>query len=647
MAHPLDIAEAYRHIYRAKFWNQVSTGAKRPFLIPWSFLGVWILPTLYLAVPHRNRPWVYRARWLVLALAVLLNCDTIFNVSSDNFATAYGAGLLGAWGIIWNFTLLVWTRPQWDARRVNIRRKVETEAKAYGKEDGQSQGRGLAGDGPGKELISARVSSLELSGHTTVDDNPPHGLRARQEHDRSDDDVELPVELDAMSEEPRKAVLDAISALKLQNNGVLTAAYLDKLAAEQEFEYYWQEFPADASFWTRLGWSFDLVGNLRMTGWNWAISCLPPYAPPLKLRGYQLPLSSAGPHRSRQGFTRQLTRAGLLSERLCWAILPGYLAVDFCAVYMTADPYFVLGPEHDLGHPFALSPGAAAHHRQHVPLPPHLASLPPWALGASRIALSFVGILAALHLALGIATLALTVVPPLRWALGFRADPWHYPSIDGSFAQVLDRGLAGFWGAWWHQTFRFAFEAPARWLLRRWEGRDGHDGGDGNGNGGGGRDGSGTNPPYAPQTRAYLLAASAFLQSGFLHAAASHSTVPAHTRWQDPPLFFLLAGAGAVLQSRLSRAAARRRFLRGPAPRWARRAGNLAFAAGWLALTSWALADDFGRCGLWLFEPVPLSAVRALGLAPRGADRRAWRYGAGFRPRWHAGGHWWDTGIAI
>lgn len=57
------------------------------------------------------------------------------------------------------------------------------------------------------------------------------------------------------------------------------------------------------------------------------------------------------------------------------------------------------------------------------------------------------------------------------------------------------------------------------------------------------------------------------------------------------------------------------------APRWARRLGNLAFALAWLWATGWLLIDDFARCGIWLYEPVPVSLFRALGFGPAG-DRR-------------------------
>lgn len=45
-----------------------------------------------------------------------------------------------------------------------------------------------------------------------------------------------------------------------------TALQFAKLAREQQYEYYWQEYPIDASFWVRFNWAFDIVSSFRLTG---------------------------------------------------------------------------------------------------------------------------------------------------------------------------------------------------------------------------------------------------------------------------------------------------------------------------------------------------------------------------------------------
>lgn len=325
---------------------------------------------------------------------------------------------------------------------------------------------------------------------------------------------------------------------------------------------------------------------------------LPPYEPPAWEgdSSRQKPLHSI-PATSREGFTRVRTRWELVRERLWACMLPSYLLLDLCAVYMLQDPYFVAGPEH----------GEA--------LPPVLAALPPAVLALCRTALSFVGILSALWLAWNLGALGLAFLgPPV---FGFRAEPWHLPSMSGSFANVLDRGLAGFWGAWWHQTFRFGFAAPTAWLVRRGYLTAGS--------------------PVAALVGAFV----AFLQSGFLHATASYTTMPPTKPW-EPALFFLLSGVGGQFQYTLART------FRGPIaqlPRWLRRLGNLAFVFAWLHFTGSFLLDDFGRCGLWLWEPVPFSVVRWAGFGLKGD--KWWRWDRDHFPHWYTGKHWWETGWGL
>ncbi|KAI1760463.1 membrane bound O-acyl transferase family-domain-containing protein [Hypoxylon sp. FL1150] len=630
---PADIATAYRELYRAKFQYELSTGTRKPFLVPLHMLGVWFLPTLYLAIPHKNRPWLYRARWLVLTAIAILNLHIIRNVSSHNFGTAYMAGLVAAWGIIWNFTLLVWTRPQWDAKRVDVRRTRKLDGTkdgqhgkpvdslpaailgnghatkaTSGQQDSLSsfshhsrQNGNSANDKSGEEPEFARVSGVESDGRATNGVEAVNCVKGRQKRNTTADLPALPPgtleDLEKNWEESMDTLRKYAKYIPPEDHDLQTMA-----VRSQEFEYYWQEYPEDAPFLVRLDWAFDIVSTFRMTGWNWANRCLPPYEPPPNIGRIQLPLSSIGPQRTPQGYSRELSYTKFFLTRFFLNVVPSYLILDLCAVYMTADPYFILGPEH--GHP----------------LPPHLASLSPLLLSLQRTAFSFVAVVSALQLTLSAGALALAFVPPVPQVLGFRAHPWHLPTGFGSFSQVLDRGLAGFWGAWWHQTFRFGFSAPTKWLVRAgWV-----------------RPGTGREQAVA--------ALVAFAQSGFLHASASYATVPRGSRWWLPPLFFLLAGVGTTLQSWLARAVFRAWIER--MPRWVRRLGNLAYVLGWMWLTSWALVDDFGRCGLWLYEPVPVSIARALGIGPT-RDRRVWRLERDFWPWWHWGKHWWDTGLGV
>ncbi|KAJ1331342.1 Membrane bound O-acyl transferase family [Microdochium nivale] len=617
-----DLASTYRQLHRARFWADLETGNKRPFLVPLYLCVLYVVPALYLAIPHRDRGGesgsgsniVYAARWPLLASLVWFYAQMIAHVSSPNFASAYAAGLLGAWGIIWSFTVLVWTRPQWDAKRVELRRR-STSLRAEGQSlEGVSGAAGFLEDPSHENVAQLSHDNGSANGHTTG-----HTLSSRSSKSGLGSRGQSQGEQNGNSHhENGHSKSDALRNAKLPSDGM------------NDVEYYWQEFPENASFRTRLNWSFDYVIQFRMTGWNCVIPSLPPYEPPASKDLKQLPLESL-PNKSCSGFTRITDRKTFIYQTLLFRMLPAYVLIDVLAVLVTADPHFVVGPEQDL------------------PLPRNLAALHPAARFMWRQLLALLGIISALQLLLNFGQLLTCLL--CRPLLGFRAHPWHLPSVTGSFEQVLDRGLAGFWGSWWHQTFRFGFAAPTKWLLRNGYVKKG---------------------TFAADAASFTFA---FAQSGFLHAAGSYTTVSA-TKWWMPPTTFLLSGLGMLLQKRLSPLAALLwQYVFASAannnnnnnnketatattttatplspPRWVRRAANLAFVLGWLSLTAWPLLEDFSRGGLWLFEPVPVSLARGLTGLGDPADRRVWRWAdRDFYPHWYSSGpSWiWDIGVGV
>ena len=303
------------------------------------------------------------------------------------------------------------------------------------------------------------------------------------------------------------------------------------------------------------------------------------------------------PLASRSGFRRHTNRRAFLVDRAL-SISLGYLVLDICCCLMRQDPYFIFGP--------------TAH-----PLPLHLAHLSPLTLWVYRSLTAFAGVLAALHMILSFdQVVRCLLLGPL--VFGIRGELWHYPTVFGSFTNVLDRGLGGFWGGWWHQSFRVAFAAPTAFLVRK-----GH---------------------LVPGSmRAQLVGLIlAFLQSGFMHAAGGVTSLP-RTKWWLPPLFFLSQATGIALQTRLCTA------FQGDidrVPRAGRRLGNLVFTAVWLLVTQRLLIDDLSSAALWLFEPVPVSVVRAYGFGGPG-DEAIWRWDRDHFPKWYWGKHWWQTGLGI
>ncbi|KAK3337027.1 membrane bound O-acyl transferase family-domain-containing protein [Cercophora scortea] len=374
-----------------------------------------------------------------------------------------------------------------------------------------------------------------------------------------------------------------------------------------EHEYYWQTYPETGSFMQRLGWVWDLYTSFRGTGWTHAIPSIPSPTPPTNLHSLPPPpvdlssISLVTP----TGYHRSLTRSSFLRNRLLH-ILWSYLLLDLWTITARHDPYFIPGP-------IPASPSPA--------LPPFLASLPPSLLSLQRTALGSLGILAALGLYMNLYQL-------LAFSLLFRSSSsprgqlWQYPSIFGSFTHnVLARGLAGLWGGWWHQTFRLGFTAPTTFALRR---------------------GWLDSRPRALSTRVLALFI-AFLLSGILHAAGGYTSIPHTTRAWGPVAFFVGSFAGVLVQTVLC-AVCRPWIERVPRP-W-RRAGNALFVALWMHATMGAVVEDMSRAGLWLYEPVPVSIVRLLGLGGMPAEGW-WRWDGEFLPRWYSGRHWWESGIRL
>ncbi|KKY34551.1 hypothetical protein UCDDA912_g05505 [Diaporthe ampelina] len=560
---PANLGDHVRGVYRRHFAHELALGTVKPLVVPYGVLTTFGLPILYFSVPHRNRPWLFKARYLVMLYIFLYNLRETFVTTSPNFALGYAVGLMQAWGLIWNMTLLVFMRPQFDAERVD-RRRARPTVDAQAGVDGSTNGYARTSDT--KENVrpvhsgDAHVATRVHGGSKTpVPAGSPRGTEGGEAVDAPDGDIAK--------------------------------------SLAQGYEYYWQSYPEDAPFLTRLEWSFDLVTSFRGTGWNWSIPVVPRFSKPDKPHSGSLVDLGSIPASTPQGYRRHTTRRSWIRSEL-GPFVAGSLVLDALSVLMMKDPYFILGPEYtDSDTP--------------IPLPPLLAALGPWQLFLCRSLLGSAGVLAAISVVMKL--WQLTCAFTLRPLLGSRAELWHYPTLFGGFTHnVLDRGLAGFWGGWWHQTFRVAFAAPAAWLA-----------------------GPGRRPGKA------AAGFFAFAQSGLLHALGSASCLPPSRPWA-PPVFFMLSWAGILLQSTACGAA---RPATRALPRWATRAGNLAFVFLWLGATQSWMLDDLARSGIWLLEPVPVSLFRALGLGAPGDHW--WRWTWEELPRLHAGAHWWDSGIAL
>jgi hypothetical protein len=363
--------------------------------------------------------------------------------------------------------------------------------------------------------------------------------------------------------------------------------------------FAWQPYPI-TPFIERLDWVCDIFCNFRGAGWNWRTSALPP--PPKSIQeqlhrnsGDVVPKTS---YRTHSGQVRLYPTRQELLQANAKTFLQGYLMLDILKTVMMHDPYFwgiVSRPS-----PFTTSPFLT-----------HIV----------RLALSQFAIKSALQTIFSLGPLFFSGVlgPNL---LGARAEPWMYPETWAPYTVVLDKGLAGWWGGWWHQTFRFAFQEPSRKVCEV----------------------LGVDRKNAWAKAGQLV--TAFALSGLVHASGSFTSAGKTRPIRGPLVFFLLQAVGIFAELSISKAL-KGLGLQRRMPVWLMRAFTFGYVHVWFYYTAHLLCDDFARGGIWLFEPIPISLFRGMGF---GADKRDgwWCWGNVFDVvRWHRGDSWWTTGIAF
>ncbi|KAJ4297191.1 hypothetical protein N0V88_004109 [Collariella sp. IMI 366227] len=210
-------------------------------------------------------------------------------------------------------------------------------------------------------------------------------------------------------------------------------------------EYFWQPYPSQAPFLTRLAWSVDLLTSLRGAGWNFAIPTLPhpPLPTPNNLhpRPLQHPSRPPRPHPlvSRTDTSRSPTYRHFLLTRLR-ALALSWFIIDFLTIFIRLDPYFVLGPDYyNQHHPILF------HLQQQYPSMPSPTPRPHHPHDQKYMCL--VAVIAGLHLYASFAQLVLVFLLRDLDPNGVKTELWANPTLFGGFTGcVLDRGLAGFWG---------------------------------------------------------------------------------------------------------------------------------------------------------------------------------------------------------
>src|SRR6266536_1854008 len=403
-------APTYREVvakYREVFAQRVAEGNLRPLVLPYHLYGLSLIMA-YLCIPHTTRPWLYKARWGVLAIIVVFQCKTMFEASSMSFATAFAAGLIAAWGVVWSATWLVWNRPQFDAKRVQ-RRRIKRSWGGDITPVGQANGDTIQGKQNGRPSGSNGSA-------TAVKEERLNPRKRAQSNGKPD--------------------------VKAEGNRYVHTMADGGSNGKEEMEYYWQSYPDN--IWERFPWVADLLMNFRGPGWNWAIPPLPALPPSIKTKLGEPVDAASKSDVSSVGLRHFNTREEVIRYRIPQFVV-GLLLLDVLKTAMMKDPYFIFGPNT-------------------YALPPHLKNFSPSTLQFYRHALSSLSIITSLDMVFILAPLGFSLIfgPEI---LGLRAESWYYPTTWGSFSNILDKGLNGLWGSWWHQTFRFAFSAPSNYLI--------------------------------------------------------------------------------------------------------------------------------------------------------------------------------------
>ncbi|KAI9818423.1 MAG: hypothetical protein M1827_000482 [Pycnora praestabilis] len=564
--------------YQAQYNSALEAGEIDPFIYPYETLAAGIL-ILYLLIPNSER----RFRYTIFALIAGLSTSTIVRCRSLTMGNGFGIGLICCWCILWSATVLIFNDSQGKFKR--IERKVddgsgeEADGKVAARKEGHLDTSGVNGSRDGLDLAS---QSRALLGSREV-----------------------------MKTKPR--INDGINGGFIPNPPFNNKA--QGTPTDRTGTFAWQRYPLQP-FSERLDWVLDLITNFRGMGWSWRISGIPPPPPHVQAQlsasensNSNESTSDADSRVSSTGITRYHTRSSLLRQKIQTLTL-GYLSLDVLKKLTMHDPYFwgLPMPVHSLPAPTYL---------------PLTITTSPTLLKSYRLLLSLGGIYTAL---LSIFTLGPLVFAGLLGPriLGVRGEPWMYPDTYGSFSAIYDKGLAGWWGGWWHQTFRFAFEAPSKRAVEAlgWD-------------------------PTTLKAKALQIFV-AFALSGTLHACGSYTTFSNTTH----PLtgsftFFILQPIGIIAQMLASRLL-KMYGIAPHIPNRVRQVGNFVVVHVWLYYTAPLLVDDFARGGIWLFEPVPFSVVRGLGFGVLGKEGGegwcCWRWE--WFAKWYWGRRWWRSGLA-
>ncbi|CAI7581994.1 unnamed protein product [Penicillium manginii] len=327
-------------------------------------------------------------------------------------------------------------------------------------------------------------------------------------------------------------------------------------------KFHWQPYPHKLSH--RLGWCAGLLFNLRGPEWNWRAPHLGPL--PRSIHSQLHAGFGSNKHRFQAVDDSKYLSANRRLKRAFRTFLISYLLLDCLKAVMMRDPYF-------RGSTITDSP----------PFPFSYFEPFPILIRFYHVFISAMGVYVALNF---VTSLSPIIFLGLSRALPnasrkFMTVPldasWLYADSFGPFLEpLLDHGLAGCWGRWWHQLFRHGFTMAAGWILSLLP----------------------IKLAQNVQLKRMIHVVVAFSLSGFIHACGSYTQFTATRPFSGPFLFFFMQSIGVIGEYIFKTAVFPKlrlpKLLKG-----FRRAGNAIFVISWLLFSGPHIADDFARGGLW------------------------------------------------
>lgn len=388
--------------------------------------------------------------------------------------------------------------------------------------------------------------------------------------------------------------------------------------ATSPHKFIWQGYPHCSTWHHVLDWTVDLTTSIRGVGWNHRLPTLAPIDA-LMARGLSTRQKDDRVNIGAKPTAGPLPTLRSLQFRGLQDFILGYLLLDFLKTTMITDPYF-------LGMEPLESPSPWRWLAQ-------LNGTLPIATRVVRLSMSLAGVIAALTFIFSLNPLFFTFILPSlvdvsKITRSPLLEPWLYPPHWHSLTtSVCYSGLAGLWGKFWHQMFRYGITEPSRVLIEKMR--------------------------FEPRGSAARLIQLfvAFGLSGSIHAAGSYTSFSLEQThpFSGPLLFFLLQAVCILVVSSTVNLLHKHIPATQKLPAVAGQTVNVLVVLFYLYFTGPLLANDFARSGIWLLEPVPLSPLRGLGFGPGGKDEGWWTwYQEGSRTiGWWKGNGWWERGLAI